>query len=89
VSVHQFRAGLIRSLSAYNVEMLSVSDSLSIPFVSQEVDQNALAALLASPEVSTIEPNGINAPTLSSAEPVIHAPEVWALGLQGHRFRRC
>ena len=83
VAVQQFRAGLIQSLSAYNVEVLSDSDSWSIPFVALEVDQNALAALLASPEVSTIEPNGRNAPSLSSAEPVIHAPQVWAMGYKG------
>ena len=83
VTVQQFRAGLIQSLSAYNVEVLSDSDSWSIPFVALEVDQNALAALLTSPDVSTIEANGRNAPSLSSAEPVIHAPQVWAMGYKG------
>ncbi len=82
-TVQQFRAGLIQSLSAYNAVVLSNSDSWSIPFVALEVDQNALVALLASPNVSTVEPNGRNTTSLASAEPVIHAPQVWAMGYKG------
>ncbi len=82
-NVQQARFTLLYSLSVYNVEILSDSDTWAIPFVGLRVDANALISLFTSPQVTTIDLNGRNQAILQSAEPVIHAPEAWAMGYTG------
>ena len=81
--VQQVRGDLLSSLSSYDVEVLSDSTSWAIPYVALRVDENALLALIASPATTTLDPNGRNSASLQSAEPVIHAPQVWAMGYTG------
>ena len=81
--MQQTRTTLVQSLSAYNVQVLSASNSWSIPYVALRVDENALRALLTSSNVTTIDPNGRNTLVLDSAEPVVRAPQVWAMGYTG------
>ncbi len=83
VMVQQVRLTLLQSLSGYAVRVLSDSANWVFPFVALNVDENALSILFGSPNVQSIEPNLELYPILDSAEPVIHAPQVWAMGYTG------
>jgi subtilisin family serine protease len=54
-----------------------------IPFLALEVDEAALQALAASPEVNGIEIDALAEPTLAESTPLIGAPAAWAAGYIG------
>ncbi len=54
-----------------------------IPFIALSVDANSLQFLQLSPEVSSIEENGIGRALLAESAPLIGAPAAWAAGYSG------
>ncbi len=82
-TIQQVRSNLVSSLSPYTAEVLSESTQWVIPYIALRVDEQALRVLLASPDVTSVDVNGRSTVSLTSAEPVIHAPQVWAMGYTG------
>lgn len=54
-----------------------------IPYMSMFVDAAQLGRLLADPEVVNVQEDVPEPPTLTDSVPLIHAPDVWAKGIQG------
>lgn len=54
-----------------------------IPYMALQVDAAALVTLAALPEVTSIEEDGFDAPSLASSIPVIGADTAWAAGYTG------
>gem|GEM_PF-825872 len=78
------RVALVSTLaSAGNAQIISSSDEWVIPFVALEVDAAAYAALLASPQVISIQPNHTSELQLAQTIPIINADDLWAFGFTG------
>ncbi len=82
-TIQQLRSNVIASLAPYAADVLSESTQWVIPYVALRVDEQALRVLLASPDVTSIDLNGRSTVSLTSAEPVIRAPQVWSMGYTG------
>jgi len=54
-----------------------------IPYMSMFVDAAQLRRLLADPDVTSVQEDVPVPPLLSQSEPIIHAPDVWAKGVNG------
>jgi subtilisin family serine protease len=77
------RANFLSSIATLNATVKPSSTNWSIPFVALQVDEAALAALAASPEVVFIRADNLNHPTLASSTALIGATTAWSRGFTG------
>ena len=66
-----------------NTDTILIANYNTIPFMSLEVDSEALTQLTSMPQVIAIEEDTLVAPTLSSSLPIIGADTAWAQGYSG------
>ncbi|MBX3084693.1 MAG: S8 family serine peptidase [Anaerolineae bacterium] len=82
-TIQALQNSILATLSATKAKYQVITQFIVFPLITLEVDQAALQALIASPDVATLQEDELSSPTDLSSNNVIGAPTAWSSGYDG------